>query len=106
MYFTLYTHTYYNSDFSLPQYLTTSIFHRTLNLLFHTINVNEAKTTDECTPLYTATEKGHVDIVKLLLDVPGIDINKKLKGKFSPLMKAKKKKHDEIIQLLTDAGAQ
>jgi hypothetical protein len=52
-----------------------------------------------------AALKGHVEVVRLLLQQPNIELNKKSYGK-SPLGWATQMNHTEIIQLLTDAGAQ
>merc|ERR1711865_323618 len=45
------------------------------------------------------------EIVRLLLQQPNIDLNKKDDWNDSPLGSAVKKNHTEIIQLLKDAGA-
>ena len=56
------------------------------------------------TPLNWASYIGHTEIVRLLLQQPNIDLNKK-DDFYSPLGGAIKKNHTEIIQLLKDAGA-
>ena len=58
------------------------------------------------TGLITASYEGHVEIVRLLIQQPNIDLNKKDDWNDSPLEGARKKNHTEIVQLLTDAGAQ
>ena len=52
-----------------------------------------------------ACQNGHTEIVKLLIEVKGIDLNKGAKGT-SPLQKSKQKNHHEIAKLLLDAGAE
>ncbi len=52
-------------------------------------------------PLSLAAKNGHVECVKLLLAVPGIDVNLG-----SPLKLAAKNGHEECVKLLKAAGAQ
>jgi len=58
---------------------------------------------DGYTVLGASSHEGHLEIVRLLLQQPNIDINKGAEG-WSPLALAGS--HAEIIQLLKDAGAQ
>ena len=51
-----------------------------------------------------ATDRGHTNIVQLLLD-NGSDVNVKAIDGKSPLFLATKKGHTEIIELLKRAGA-
>ena len=51
-------------------------------------------------PLVDAASRGHTEIVKLLLAAPGIDVNKD-----SPLRSAASQGHSEIVELLKAAGA-
>lgn len=53
-----------------------------------------------------ASYNGHTEVVRLLLQQPNIDLNKKDKWNDSPISSATKKHHTEIIQLLKNAGAQ
>ena len=55
--------------------------------------------------MYTASEKGHVDVARVLLD-RGADINQVTNDVCTPLMVAKHFKHTEIIRLLERARAQ
>ena len=57
------------------------------------------------TPLNIASDQGHTEIVRILLQQPNIDLNKKDDWNDSPLGGAIKRNHTEIIQLLKDAGA-
>ena len=67
-------------------------------------NVNQHNHKNQ-TPLNTASDKGHTEIVRLLLQQPNIDLNKKDDWNNSPLGEAIKKNHTEIVQLLKEAGA-
>ena len=66
-------------------------------------DVNQANN-DEYTAFGNACQFGHLEIVRLLLQQPNIDVNKGAEG-WSPLALAIDDNHTEIIQLLTDAGA-
>lgn len=55
--------------------------------------------------LMKASEKGFVDIVKLLLDTKEVDINKRDRDGFTPLMLAKERGHADVERVLLDAGA-
>ena len=58
-------------------------------------------------PLSLSCSNGHLEVVKVLLNVKGIDINKKNKfNGMSALDFAKLKDYNEIVQLLVDAGAE
>ena len=67
-------------------------------------NVNQAIKMDH-TALSTSSQHGHLEVVRLLLQQPNIDVNKGAEG-WSPLALAKHGNHAEIVQLLKDAGAQ
>ena len=54
------------------------------------------------TPLIIASIKGLAEIVRLLLDVPGIDVNKGDSDGWTPLHWASYKEHIEILRLLLD----
>ena len=58
------------------------------------------------TPLNWASYQGHVEVVRLLLSQPNIDLNNKDDWNDSPLGGAKNNNHTEVVQLLTEAGAQ
>lgn len=63
-------------------------------------DVNKADA-DGWTPLLSAADNGHTEIVKLLLGVLGIDLNRANKYGASPLERAQT---EEIKRLLSDAG--
>ena len=52
------------------------------------------------TALYKASEKGHTEIVKLLLEQEGIDVNTRNKNSTSALLISIKGKYSEISELL------
>ncbi|SVD40246.1 uncharacterized protein METZ01_LOCUS393100, partial [marine metagenome] len=57
------------------------------------------------TALGLATRKGHIEIVKLLID-EGADVNVKYNGGFTPLQDALLKRgNDDIVELLVEKGA-
>ena len=68
-------------------------------------NVNQ-HTHKNTTPLNTASNNGHTEIVRLLLQQTNIDLNKQDKWNTTALGRATLKNHTEIIQLLKNAGAQ
>ena len=51
-------------------------------------------------PLYMASYKGHIEVVRALLTQPGIDISKKTSNGCTASMIAAKKGHLEICVLL------
>ena len=58
------------------------------------------------TPLYWASQEGHVNVVKELLKQPGIDINKaEINNGVTPLHIACQRGYLEVVQMLIDAGA-
>ena len=57
-----------------------------------------------CTPLYTASDKGHLEIVRLLVDA-GADKDKVTKSGLTPLYVASQRGHLEVVRLLVNAGA-
>ena len=56
---------------------------------------------DGCTPLYGASQEGHVDVVKLILD-HGADINKAPNDGVNPLDIASQRGHEEIVRMLKE----
>ena len=52
-----------------------------------------------------ASNNGHTEVVKLLLQVKGIDVNKQDKDGDTALKCASKEGHTEIAKLLREAGA-
>ena len=55
--------------------------------------------------MLTASSSGHIDVVRVLLDQPEVDVNYKPEGMKSPLMGAARENHVEIAELLFAAGA-
>lgn len=55
--------------------------------------------------LSKAVEKGHVEVVKLLLAMPGINVNKVDEYGYTPLESARRAGYTEIVNLLRAAGA-
>lgn len=51
-----------------------------------------------------AALKGHIDIVRTLLE-KGVDVNAKRKNGDTALTEAKKNDHKEIVSMLKEAGA-
>ena len=64
------------------------------------LNVNVSKGCHNRTPLIQASFKGHTKIVKLLLSVPGIDVNCKANGNYTALYYAACNGSTSIVKLL------
>jgi len=56
------------------------------------------------TPLYTAAEEGHVEVVRVLLN-HGANVNITDKNGFSPLYAADQRRHVEVVRELLNRGA-
>ena len=54
--------------------------------------------------MYTASEKGHVDVVRMLLE-QGADINKARDIGATPLYIASQKGHVDVVRMLLEQGA-
>jgi len=65
------------------------------------ININQQNHLGE-TPLYFACQKGHIDIVKILLNDKRVSIRKTNKGK-TVFDIAKTNNHSEIMKLIKEA---
>ncbi len=59
---------------------------------------------DNQTAIMYAATKGHIDIVKALID-RGVDINVKDKDNDTALIIAKKNGYNDIVQFLIESGA-
>ena len=57
-----------------------------------------------CTPLYTASKNGHVEVVKVLLKA-NVDVNKADNDSETPLHMASIEGNEEVVRLLLDHGA-
>ena len=67
-------------------------------------DVNQHSNRD-ATPLFIASMKGHIDIVRLLLQQPNIGIHKKTTIGDTAIGMATQNNHTDVVQLLTNAGA-
>ena len=57
------------------------------------------------TPLHHAAEKGHIKVVRLLLDTKGSEINTQSKSQSTPLWLATRNGHEAVVKLLVNKGA-
>ena len=71
------------------------------------INVNQAAECDGSTALCIATANGRTDIVSLLLDKKGIDVNLAMVGNKTPIYLASANGHHEVVStILRKQGSQ
>ena len=68
------------------------------------VDINEKSDSIRVTPLITAAENGHTEIVKLLLD-NGAEVDSRDKYGRSALMRAAWYSHDAVVEILLDRGA-
>ena len=54
----------------------------------------------DTTSLFAASIKGHIDVVKVLVSLPGIDINKADKDDRTPLLEASDDGHTDVVKVL------
>ena len=67
-------------------------------------NVNQALTTDGGSPLFVASQKGNVDLVKVLLEADGNVNQVRTKDGASPLWMASKNGNVDTVKVLIKAG--
>ena len=61
--------------------------------------------TGETCLMLAAGHNGHIETVRTLLCMPGVDVNTSDRSGFTPLHRAIANKHSDVVQLLIDAGA-
>lgn len=88
---------------SLVEAATTDDISHVRELLRSGADVNQADAFGG-TPLYHAARNGHADIVRAILALPGIDIEKTGDG-YTPLMAASLFGHTDVVRMLLAAGA-
>ena len=79
--------------------------HTVKNLLAKGADVNQARTTDNVTPLLLAAEGGHDKIAKMLV-AKGANINARRTDGTTPLAAALHQGHQQIVKLLLKNGAE
>ena len=52
------------------------------------------------TSLFIASDNGHTDVVRVLVSLPGIDINKADNGGWTPLRAASRSGHTDVVRVL------
>lgn len=81
--------------------------HQIKNFDMANVDVNFHNPDDGLTPLITAVRSRNIEILKFILELPNIDVDKQDKHKyyFSPVHHATQLKSLQIIQILADHGA-
>ena len=74
---------------------------RSCPTLISQMDVNQAETRDGATPLYMASQDGHVEVVKALLTHQQIDVNKaRTKYGDTPILIASANGHEQVVKVL------
>jgi ankyrin repeat protein len=81
-------------------------FHVTTKYLIneHSLDINARGVYKESTPLHQASDKGHVEVVRVLLE-HGADVTAQNEDELTPLHRASRSGREEIVRVLLEHGA-